>query len=91
MPLWKRLDNAAFGIIYGAITVLSILLAQGSQPVSPLKTALVASQVLCVALLALLGARAGWVLDHRVFPAILGALFVGSIGGLLSVMKYVIH
>jgi hypothetical protein len=28
-------------IIYGAITVLSILLAQGSQPVSPLKTAVV--------------------------------------------------
>lgn len=160
MSRWKRLDEAAFGIIYGAVMVLSILLAQGSHPAPPFKTAvvlfgsvlaitlakafaeflgnalevkermtrhswraawhhstptlavanvptalflaawlswidpqtaLVASQVLCVALLALLGARAGWVLDHRVFPAILGALFVGSIGGLLSVMKYLIH
>ena len=157
---WQRLDGAAFGIIYGAIMVLSILLAQGSHPTSPLETAvvlfgsvlaitlakafsellanalkaqermtrhswraawhhsaptltvanvptalflaawqgwigpqaaLVGSQVLCIALLGVLGARAGWVLDHRVFSAILGALFVGSIGVLLSVIKYVIH
>ena len=157
---WRRLDKAAFGIIYGAIMVLSILLAQGSQPAPPLKTAvvlfgsvlaitlakafagflghalaarermtryswrdawhhttptlavanlptalflvawmgwidpqtaLVASQLLCVVLLAVLGARAGWVLDQRLFPAILGAFFVGGIGGLLSVVKYVIH
>lgn len=54
-------------------------------------TALVASQVLCVALLAVLGARASWVLDCRVFPALLGALFVGGIGALLSLLKYIIH
>lgn len=54
-------------------------------------TALLLSQVLCVTLLALLGARAGWVLDHHVIPAILGALFVGGIGAILSVVKYVIH
>lgn len=157
---WQRLDNAAFGIIYGAIMVLSILLAQGSHPAPPLeiavvlfgsvlaitlakafaellshaleamepmtrhswraawhhsaptlavanvptalflaawldwiepKTALVASQVLCVALLALLGTRAGWVLDRRVIPAMLGALFAGGIGCVLSVVKYLIH
>lgn len=156
----KRLDKAAFGIIYGTIIVLSILLAQGNHPTLPLETAvvlfgsvlaitlakafaeflghaleakermtqqswraawrhstptlavanvptalflaawlgwigpqtaLVGSQVLCVALLATLGARAGWVLDHRVFPALLGALFVGGIGVCLSVVKYVIH
>lgn len=157
---WRRLDKAAFGIIYGAVMVLSILLAQGGHPAPPFETAVVlfgsvlamtlakafaeflghaldvqerltrhswhaawshstptlavanvptalflaawlgwvdaqtalaASQVLCVAVLALLGARAGWVLDRRVVPAILGALFVGGIGGLLSVVKYVIH
>lgn len=54
-------------------------------------TALVASQVLCVALLAVLGARASWILDRRVFPALLGALFVGGIGALLSLLKYIIH
>lgn len=157
---WQRLDHAAFGIIYGTIMVLSILLAQGSHPAAPLETAVVlfgsvlaitlakafaeflghaleakermtrhswraawrhstptlavanlptafflgawqgwidpstallASQVVCVTLLAVLGARAGWVLDHRVIPAILGALFVGGIGAILSVVKYVIH
>jgi hypothetical protein len=157
---WQRLDKAAFGIIYGTIIVLSILLAQGNHPTTPLETAavlfgsvlaitlakafaeflghaleakqpmtrhswrtawrhstptlavanlptalflaawlgwirtqtaLVSSQVLCVALLAALGARAGWVLDHRVLPAVLGALFVGGIGLFLSVVKYVIH
>jgi hypothetical protein len=155
-----RLDKAAFGIIYGAIMVLAILMAQGSHPTPPLETAvvlfgsvlaitlakafaeflghaldarermtrhswraawthstptlavanvptalflaawlgwidpqtaLVGSQVLCVALLAVLGARTGWVLDHRLVPTILGALFVGGIGVLLSVVKYVIH
>ncbi|KUF10804.1 hypothetical protein [Pseudoponticoccus marisrubri] len=157
---WGRLDKAAFGIIYGAIMVLAILLAQGSHPAPPQETAvvlfgsvlaitlakafaeflghaletterltrqgwraawahstptlavanvptalflaawagwigpqtaLVASQLHCVALLAVLGARAGWVLDHRVVPALLGALFVGGIGGLLSIVKYLIH
>ena len=158
--VWQRLDKAAFGIIYGAIMVLSILLAQGSHPAPPLETAfvlfgsvlaitlakafaeflshtletkqrmtrhswraawlhsiptlavanfptalffaawlglieaeaaLLLSQVLCVMLLVVLGARAGWVLDHRVYPTILGALFVGGIGILLSVLKYFIH
>ena len=157
---WQRLDHAAFGIIYGTIMVLSILLAQGSHPAPPLETAVVlfgsvlaitlaktfaeflghaleakermtrdswraawrhstptlsvanlptalflaawlgwiepdtallASQVLCVTLLAMLGARAGWILDQRVIPAILWALFVGGIGAILSVFKYVIH
>ncbi|EPX75787.1 hypothetical protein [Salipiger mucosus] len=158
--VWKRFDKAAFGIIYGAIMVLSILLAQGDHPTPPLETALVLfgsvlaitlakafaelvsqaldartritrhswraawshsaptlsvanlpaalflaawlgwigseaalvlSRVLCVALLAVLGARAGWVIDRRILPATLGALLAGGIGILLSVVKHVIH
>lgn len=157
---WRRIDKAAFGIIYGAVMVLSILLAQGSHPAPPLETAIVLfgsvlaitlakafaeflghslearermtrqswraawqhstptlavanvpallflaawqgwistdtalllSQFLCVALLAALGARAGWVLDRRAGPAILGALFVGGVGALLALVKYIIH
>ncbi len=38
---WQRLDNASFGMIYGAITVLAILMAAGSSPGSPLETATV--------------------------------------------------
>ena len=157
---WQRIDKAAFGIIYGAIMVLSILLAQGGHPAPPLETAVVLfgsvlaitlakafaeflahaldtkarltrtswqaawrhstptlavanlptalflaawqgwivaetallwSQVLCVILLAGLGARAGWVLDRRMGPAILGAVFAGGIGVLLAIVKHVIH
>ena len=53
--------------------------------------ALVLSQVVCAVLLAVLGGRAGWVLDRCVGSAILGALFVGGVGGLLSIVKYFIH
>lgn len=38
---WKRLDRAAFGIIYGAIMVLSILIAAGHHPQPPFETAAV--------------------------------------------------
>jgi hypothetical protein len=157
---WKRLDKAAFGIIYGAVMVLSILMAAGDHPEAPVKTAVVLfgsvlaitlakafaelmahaldsgeritrfawraawrhssptlavanlptlfflaagagwvsvelagllSQGVCVALLAVLGARVGWVIDGRISPAILGGLFAGGIGLALAVMKVAIH
>ncbi|GAB5433350.1 MAG: hypothetical protein EpisKO_27200 [Epibacterium sp.] len=157
---WQRLDKAAFGIIYGAIMVLSIMLAQGGHPTPPLETAIVLfgsvlaitlakafaellshaldtrermtrgswraawhhstptlavanvptalflaawqgwigeetalflSQLICVTLLALLGGRAGWVLDRRLLPALLGAGFAGGVGLLLANLKHIIH
>lgn len=39
--LWGRIDDAAFAMIYGAIMVLSILMAIGSHPKAPLKMAVV--------------------------------------------------
>jgi len=39
--LWDRIDEAAFAIIYGAVMVLSILMAIGAHPDAPLKTAVV--------------------------------------------------
>lgn len=41
MSIWQRFDKAAFGIIYGAVMVLSILLAQGNHPSPPVETAAV--------------------------------------------------
>ncbi|MEC3861236.1 hypothetical protein VK792_08070 [Mesobacterium sp. TK19101] len=38
---WQRFDKAAFGIVYGAITVLSILLATAAHPEAPFETAAV--------------------------------------------------
>lgn len=51
---WGRLDKAAFGIIYGSIMVLAILMAQGSHPKPPLETAV----VLFGSVLAIIPARA---------------------------------
>lgn len=36
---WTRIDRAAFGLVYGAITVLGILLAIGAHPAAPFETA----------------------------------------------------
>jgi hypothetical protein len=36
---WQRIDKAAFGLIYGAITVLSLLMAMGDHPEAPYETA----------------------------------------------------
>lgn len=157
---WKRIDHAAFGIIYGAIMVLSILIAAGHHPQPPFETAAVLfgsvlaitlakafaelmahaldtgekiehgawgkawrhssptlavanfptlffvmaglgwitvptafawSQVTAVALLAMLGARVGWVIERRTLPAVLGAIFAGSVGLALAAFKYLIH
>lgn len=157
---WQRIDSAAFGIIYGSITVLSILMAAGSHPELPLKTAAILfgsvlaitlakafaelmahaietgeritrhvwraawrhssatlavanvptfffvaaamgwlplelavllSHWVCISLLLVLGARAGWVIDGRIGPAILGGFFAGGIGVALSLMKLFTH
>ena len=53
--------------------------------------ALGAAQIFAVALLALIGARAGWVLDRSVLSAVLGAAFAGGAGLALAVLKFVIH
>jgi hypothetical protein len=36
---WHRIDKAAFGLVYGAITVLSLLMAMGDHPEAPFETA----------------------------------------------------
>ncbi len=38
---WQRLEKAAFGFIYGAIMVLSLLMALGDTPEAPFEPALV--------------------------------------------------
>jgi hypothetical protein len=38
-----------------------------------------------------LGARAGWVIDGKLVPAILGGLFSGAVGLGLAILKYLIH
>ncbi len=38
---WQALDDGAFGVIYGSITVLSLLLAFDAHPESPLRMAVI--------------------------------------------------
>lgn len=37
--LWQRVDMASFGMIYGSVTVLGILMAMGAHPDAPLPSA----------------------------------------------------
>jgi hypothetical protein len=156
----RRLDRSALGIIYGAITVLSVLMALSDYSEIPFETAavlfgstlavalakafsemlsraldsgekitraswrkawahsspvlvtanlstalfmaagfgvlttdlaLILSQASCILFLLALGARVGWVLDHAWLSSFFGALFAGSIGLILALMKFVIH
>jgi hypothetical protein len=157
---WQALDDAAFGLVYGSITVLSLLLAFDAHPESPLRVAvillgsvtaillskafagvmaeaiqgrrkpgredfrqawlhgqaaLVAANLpallfglsalgvlgaglamalaegFCILMLMLVGARVGWVAEHRVASAVAGAAFVGGLGIALGLLKLMLH
>ncbi|MDX5592283.1 hypothetical protein [Pseudovibrio sp. SPO723] len=158
---WQPLEKRAFGLIYGAILVLSLLMALGDTPEAPFEPALVLfgsvlavtlvrsfaallshametgermltlkatqtawsnnhpmlivanaptalfiagglewltmqtatmlSQAFCVAILIILGARVGWVINHSCWLAFGGALFAGGLGSGLAALKYAIQ
>ena len=79
----KTIDEAAFGVIDGAVTVMGILAATGPAANGPtlamilaavgifsVGTGLVVAQVLAISLLVFYGARIGFRLYHRVGPAL---------------------
>lgn len=158
---WQTLEREAFGLIYGAIIVLSLLMAFSPQPGAPfkpaavlfgsvlamtlaralaaliahsietgermlrfpamraawrgshpilfvahlptglflasglgwisLKEAVLLSQLFCILILVIFGARVGWVISHGVWLPIGGALFAGGLGTGLAMMKYVLN
>lgn len=158
---WATLEREAFGLIYGAIMVLSLLMALSPQPVAPFKpaivlfgsvlamtlaralaaliahsietgermlrvsalreawrgshpilfvaqlptalfvasglgwlsleTAMLLSQLFCILILVIFGARVGWVISHGPWLPILGALFAGGLGSALALLKYAIQ
>ncbi len=49
------------------------------------------AQVFCVCVLVVLGARVGWVINHSWWLPVGGALFAGSVGFALALLKYAIH
>ena len=54
-------------------------------------TATAVAQLFCVVVLVVLGARVGWVINHSWWLPIGGALFAGSVGFALALLKYAIH
>lgn len=55
------------------------------------ETATGLAQVFCILVLVILGARVGWVINHSWWLPIGGALFAGSVGFALALLKYAIH
>jgi len=160
-PDWKPIDLAAPGLIYGAILVLSMLMALDETQGTPFRPAIVlfgsvlavtlakafsellahgirtherilthkawrtawqtshlpltvafppallvlaagmgwmhfavamaVSQVLCVVILAVLGARVGWSINPRSWLPLGGAAFAGGVGSGLAALKYAMH
>lgn len=158
---WQTLEREAFGLIYGAIIVLSLIMALSPQPTAPFKPAAVLffsvlamtltralaaliahsietgermlhpsalhsswrgshhilfvahlptalfiasglgwlpfkiavllSQLFCILILVIFGARVGWVIGHGPWLAIGGVLFAGGLGSALALLKYVIQ
>ncbi len=160
-PDWKPIDQSALGLIYGAILVLSLLMALEETSTTPYRPALVLfwsvlsatlakafsellahglrtrerlltgralasawgrsrstltvanlptlvilaaghslidftaavalSQVFCIAVLGVLGARVGWAIRPKSWLPFGGAAFAGGIGSALAALKYAIH
>jgi hypothetical protein len=67
-----------------------LLLGAGLKGIE-FSTAVFASQVFCVAVLALIGARLGWAIRPRSWLSWGGAGFVGGIGAALAALKYILH
>lgn len=158
---WRPVDKASFGLIYGAVLVLSILMAldihphamfrpaiilfgsvlamalaralaellahavetgerimtvtafraawRGSHPILSVanlptalfiatglgwlaaEAALYLSQLYCILILGILGARAGWIISGGLWHPLLGAVSAGGMGFLLAAMKYALH
>lgn len=160
-PDWELIDQAAVGLIYGSVLVLSLLLALEEKAAAPFRPALVlfgsvlavtlarafaellagalqtrqriltraaltaawhrshptlsvanvptlailaagldlvdfslavaVSQLYCVAVLGVLGARVGLAISPNSWLPLGGAAFAGGIGSALAVLKYAIH
>lgn len=154
---WQSVDRASFGLIYGAILVLSVLMALDLHPEAPLRPALILfgsvlamtlaralaellshgvetgerimkpaafraawrgshpiltvvnlptalfiadgsgwlpaesalylSQLYCILILAIVGARAGWNIGGGLWHPLVGAVAAGGLGFLLAAMK----
>ncbi len=75
MTARRRIDEAAFGVVYGSITVMAFSI----------------DQIVVLGLLIYFGARIGWRVRGNVASALIGAGITGRLGLAISLMKYAIH
>ncbi len=74
-----------------AANVPALMIAGAATGLYDIHRALALSQVYAIVILALLGYSIGWVIYRRAWPAMLNAIFTGSIGLGLALLKYVMH
>ncbi len=77
-------------ILFAAILPSFLMLASGYGLLS-LEAAILNSQLYCILIMVIFGARVGWVIGHGPLLPIAGALFAGGFGTFLAVLKYVLH
>ncbi|MEO1660320.1 MAG: hypothetical protein AAFR51_04985 [Pseudomonadota bacterium] len=77
-------------VLFAALLPSGLMLVSGYGWLS-LEAAILASQLYCILVLVIFGARVGWVIGHGPLLPIAGALFAGGFGALLAIMKYLLH
>lgn len=77
-------------VLFAALLPSGLMLVSGYGWLS-LEAAILASQLYCILVLLMFGARVGWVIGHGPLLPVAGALFAGGFGALLAIMKYLLH
>ncbi|MDX2093068.1 MAG: hypothetical protein SFX73_34820 [Kofleriaceae bacterium] len=71
--------------------VPSLVLLVAGDGLMDFQVAVAASQLFCVTILAILGARVGWAISPKSWLPVVGATLAGGIGSALAALKYAIH
>ncbi|GGD02452.1 hypothetical protein [Aquisalinus flavus] len=77
-------------VLFASLLPSGLMLASSFGWLS-LENAILTSQLYCILVLVIFGARVGWVIGHGPLLPIAGAFFAGGVGVLLAVMKYILH
>lgn len=77
-------------VLFAVLLPSALMFASGYGWLS-LEQAVLISQLYCILVLVIFGARVGWVIGHGPLLPIAGALFAGGFGACLAILKYALH
>lgn len=77
-------------VLFASLLPSCLMLASGYGWLS-YEAALLCSQLYCILVLVVFGARVGWVIGHGPLLPIAGAFFAGGFGAFLAILKYALH